>query len=139
MFVQALRAHLASGHAPFSGWLGALTDPQIAAALGLMHGAVAQRWSVASLAEAVGMSRSSFAQRFSAKVGTTPHDYLVHLRMRMAAESLRTRGRRVSSVAFELGYQSESAFSKAYKRVMGALPSERSSASPARLMGADGA
>ncbi|MEO3810436.1 AraC family transcriptional regulator [Sphaerisporangium sp. B11E5] len=128
LFVQALRAHLAEAeHVP--GWLGALNDRQIGAALTLMHQQATRRWTVAGLATAVGMSRSAFALRFKTLVGLAPLDYLLRWRMRSAAEALRGGDRTVASVAAEWGYASESAFSNAFKRVTG-LPPARYRASP---------
>ncbi|MGJ6965273.1 AraC family transcriptional regulator [Streptosporangium sp. G11] len=121
LFVQALRAHLA-GEENVPGWLGALNDPQIGAALTLMHQQATRRWTVADLAAEVDMSRSSFALRFKTLVGLPPLDYLLHWRIRSAAETLRAGGRTVASVAAEWGYASESAFSNAFKRVTGQPP-----------------
>ncbi|MDH2425663.1 AraC family transcriptional regulator [Sphaerisporangium sp. TRM90804] len=121
LFIQALRAHLAGAeHVP--GWLGALRDPRIGTALTLMHQQATRRWTVAGLAVEVGMSRSSFAERFKALVGIPPLDYLLHWRIRSAAETLRAGDRTVASVAAEWGYTSESAFSNAFKRVTGQPP-----------------
>jgi AraC-like DNA-binding protein len=122
LFVQALRAHAASGGAQAVGWLRALSEPRLAKALGLMHGAPAQRWTVDALASAAGMSRSTFAGRFKSAVGVAPLDYLLRWRMRLAARELRGGRKSVSAVALSLGYESESAFSHAFKRVMGAAP-----------------
>jgi AraC-like DNA-binding protein len=123
LFVQALRAHLdAVGDAAGRGWLGALNDSRIGAALTLMHEEAARRWTVADLAVAVGMSRSSFAEHFKNLVGLAPLDYLLQWRIRSAANALRTSDRTVASVAAEWGYGSESAFSAAFKRVTGHPP-----------------
>jgi AraC-like DNA-binding protein len=132
LFVQALRAHLASPDAPSSsGWLGALADPQIGAALSLMHQDVARRWTVRELAAAVTMSRSGFADRFKALVGVAPIDYLLQRRMQTAGKALRDGDRTVSVIATAWGYSSESAFSNAFKRVMGQSPGQyRRAATP---------
>lgn len=124
MFVQVLRDFAASEDAPPVGWLRALSDSRIGAALKLMHGDVARRWTVGRLAEAVGLSRSTFAARFKEVVGVPPLDYLLQWRMRLACNALRTNGRTVSSVALSLGYESESAFSNTFKRVVGQSPSQ---------------
>ncbi|MEW9534508.1 AraC family transcriptional regulator [Microbispora sp. NPDC049125] len=129
LFVQTLRAHLA-GARDVPGWLGALNDPQIGAALALMHQQATRRWTVASLAGQVGLSRSAFAQRFRSLVGLPPLDYLTHWRIRSAARALRTGDRTVASVAAEWGYASESAFSNAFKRVTGHPPSRYRDAGP---------
>ncbi|MFF3660501.1 AraC family transcriptional regulator [Streptomyces olivochromogenes] len=124
LFVQALRAYLSSLDAPSrAGWLSALTDPQIGASLVLMHEDLGRRWTVGELAAAVNMSRSSFAERFKALVGVAPFDYLLKRRMQTAGQALRAGDRTVSAIASEWGYGSESAFSNAFKRVMGHAPS----------------
>ncbi|MFI1028359.1 AraC family transcriptional regulator [Streptomyces sp. NPDC020951] len=125
LFVQALRAHLGSLDAPSrGGWLSALADPQVGASLALMHEDVTRRWTVAELAAAVNMSRSSFAERFKTLVGLAPVDYLLQRRMQTAGQALRAGDRTVSAIAAESGYASDSAFSNAFKRVMGYPPSQ---------------
>jgi AraC-like DNA-binding protein len=125
LFVQALRTLLIPGDRPgggVSGWLWALGDDCIGAALTLIHKEPARRWTVAELAVAVGMSRSAFAQRFRALVGLPPMDYLVRWRIHSAAHLLRSSDRTVASVAAEFGYTSESSFSNTFKRVTGHPP-----------------
>jgi AraC-like DNA-binding protein len=123
--VQAMRGYLTcKEQCPRSGWLGALADRQISAALRLMHEEVTRRWTVAELGAAVGMSRSSFAQRFKALVGIPPLDYLTQWRIHLAGRMLQDGGSPISVVAAEFGYESESAFSTAFKRVMGCAPRE---------------
>lgn len=117
--IQALRLHLDASDGV--GWLFALADRQVAAALRAMHADPARRWTVGTLAGEVGMSRSSFAARFRARVGDGPIEYLTRWRMLLAARDL-TRGDPVGSVSRALGYESESAFSTAFKRVMGHPP-----------------
>lgn len=124
MLVQTLRAYLASDTRALSGWMAALADAKIGAALGLMHGAPTQRWTLAELASSVGMSRSAFALRFKNLVGTSPLDYLLRWRMRLAGQSLANSKASVSSIGLSFGYESESAFSNAFKRVMGLPPRE---------------
>jgi AraC-like DNA-binding protein len=122
LFVQVLRTLLAPrGIAP--GWLGALSDRQVGAALTLLHEQPARRWTVADLAAAVSMSRSSFAMRFRTLVGLPPLDYLVRWRIQTAARALRLTDRTVAAIGADLGYTSESAFSNAFKRVLGQSPS----------------
>jgi AraC-like DNA-binding protein len=105
------------------GWLRGLGDPQIGTALRMMHGDVARRWTVAEPGAAVGMSRSSFAQRFRELVGAPPLDYLRRWRMRAAADALTRDGATITAVALDWGYGSDSAFSNAFRRVMGVAPS----------------
>jgi AraC-like DNA-binding protein len=121
LLVQALRAYVAVEDRP-RGWLGALVDAKIGAALALMHRHGGRQWTVEDLAAAVGMSRSSFALRFKTVVGQAPLDYWLQWRMHRAGHMLRNRNMTVSSVAFAFGYESESSFGKAFKRVMGCAP-----------------
>jgi AraC-like DNA-binding protein len=124
LLVQALRAVTARGGAHGgTGWLSALADPQVGEALRLLHGDMARRWTVAELGAAVGLSRSAFAERFRRLVGQPPLDYQLQWRMAAAAQALESEERTVSSVATEWGYASDSAFSTAFKRVMGSAPS----------------
>ncbi len=121
--VKLLRFHLSEVAHARSGWLYALADARMGIAIASMHDAPARRWTVASLASASAMSRTAFATRFKATVGRAPHDYLTQLRMLMAARQLAEPGARVSKVAQDLGYESESSFSAAFKRAMGTPPS----------------
>ena len=120
LLVQALRAFAATHRE--AGWIGALADRRIGAAMRLMHGDVARAWTVDALARAVGMSRSSFAHRFRAVVGTTPLKYLGRWRMEFALQALRRGEVSVASLARRLGYRSESAFGNAFKRRFGRAP-----------------
>ncbi|WP_350260289.1 AraC family transcriptional regulator [Stenotrophomonas riyadhensis] len=132
MLVQVLRLHLATpGRVP-KGWFLALTDSHISLALGAMHAAPAQSWTLESLARIAGVSRTVFAQRFKALVGHTAMDYLSRWRMLLAADRLSHGADAVSSIAFAVGYESESAFSTAFKRIMGQAPAQyrRQAASP---------
>jgi AraC-like DNA-binding protein len=122
MLVQALRLHLAEGSRGSVGWLFALADKQMGAAIGAMHGDPAHAWTLQVLAERAGMSRSTFALRFKEKVGTSPMEYLTRWRMLLAGDKLANSGDPVSVIALSLGYESESAFSTAFKRVMGCSP-----------------
>jgi AraC-like DNA-binding protein len=122
MLVQALRVHLAEGPGAGVGWLFALADRQMAAAIGAIHDDPARRWTVEALADRAGMSRSSFALRFREKVGAAPMDYLTRWRMLLAGDRLENSGDPVSVIARMLGYESESAFSTAFKRVMRCSP-----------------
>jgi AraC-like DNA-binding protein len=126
MFVQVLRALLDAADgtdATRLGWLGALGDRQIGATLALIHQQPARKWTVAELAATVSMSRTSFATRFRSLVGLPPLDYLVRLRMQVAARALRSTDRTVAVIAADLGYTSESAFSATFKRLVGVAPS----------------
>jgi AraC-like DNA-binding protein len=104
------------------GWLGALRDPQIGAALGLIHREPRRDWSVSSLAHEVAMSRSLFATRFNSLVGAPPLTYLTRWRLRQAASLLVEERLSVGETALRVGYESEAAFSKAFKRQFGQSP-----------------
>jgi AraC-like DNA-binding protein len=104
------------------GWLGALGDPRIGAALRAMHAEVARRWSLDELAAIANMSRSAFAAAFKARVGTTPVEYHIQWRMRLAQDALRQGTKTISQLALATGYESESAFSTAFRRVTGHSP-----------------
>lgn len=105
-----------------SGWLAALSDPRIGAALRAMHREPGYNWQLEDLAEISHLSRSRFAARFRASVGRSPIEYLTNLRMMLARKALARPGASVSTVAAELGYASESAFSFAFRRVTGTTP-----------------
>lgn len=105
-----------------AGLLAGLRDPQLAAALRIMHADVSHNWSVAELGREAGMSRSSFADRFARTVGITPIEYLVQLRMALAKDMLRREKRVLSEVAEAIGYESTSAFSTAFSRYNGIPP-----------------
>jgi AraC-like DNA-binding protein len=122
MLVQALRLHLAAGSIGGVGWLSALADKQMSAAIQAMHAEPARRWSLQSLATCVGMSRTSFALKFRDMVGVSAMTYLGRWRMLLAADRLIKSGESLAAIAQSLGYESESAFSTAFKRVMGVSP-----------------
>jgi AraC-like DNA-binding protein len=119
IFIQALRLHLDEGNGV--GWLFALSDKHVRAALTAIHREPARRWTVAMLALEVGLSRAGFAARFRQLVGDGPIGYLARWRMLLAGRSL-SRGEPVGAIARSLGYESESAFSTAFRRVMGSRP-----------------
>jgi AraC-like DNA-binding protein len=122
IFVQALRTWIESLPPEQNGWLSALRDPKIGTALGLMHREPQRSWSVETLASEVAMSRSPFAARFTALVGEPPLAYLTGWRMHLAETLLTRDGLNVSEVAGRIGYESEAAFSKAFKRYFGQSP-----------------
>jgi AraC-like DNA-binding protein len=126
MLVQALRLHLAEGLRGGVGWLFALADKQMSAAITCMHDDPAHRWTLHELAERVGMSRSTFALKFKETVGDTPMEYLTRWRMLLAGDKLANSSDPISVIALSLGYESESAFSTAFKRVMGCSPRQYS-------------
>jgi AraC-like DNA-binding protein len=121
MMVEALRVHLTETPGGV-GWLFALADRQIGAAITAMHEEPGRRWTLQELGERAAMSRSTFALRFKAAVGIAPMEYLARWRMLLAEDRLATSGDSVSMIALSLGYESESAFSTAFKRVTGRSP-----------------
>ncbi len=126
MLVQALRLHLADGASNGVGWLFALADKQMSVAITCIHDAPGSGWTLQQLAERVGMSRSVFAERFKEKVGLAPMEYLTKWRMMLAGDRLKGGGEAISAIASSLGYESDSAFGKAFKRVMGCSPRQYS-------------
>jgi AraC-like DNA-binding protein len=126
MLVQALRLHLAEGMRGGVGWLFALADQQMNASITAMHEAPEHRWTLQKLAERVGMSRSTFALKFKERVGHSPMEYLTRWRMLLAGDRLENSSDPVSVIALSLGYESDSAFSTAFKRVMGCSPRQYS-------------
>jgi AraC-like DNA-binding protein len=122
MLVQALRLHLAEGLRGGVGWLFALADQQMSAAITCMHDNPAHRWTLQKLAERAGMSRSTFALKFKQTVGESPIEYLTRWRMLLAGDKLANSSDPISIISLSLGYESESAFSTAFKRVMGCSP-----------------
>ncbi|AIR66377.1 AraC family transcriptional regulator [Cedecea neteri] len=124
LLIQALRLHLAQQ--PAVGWLYALADKQLSLALTCMHKEPAFNWTLEKLAERVGMSRSAFAARFKTVTGASAIDYLTRWRMMLACDRLRQSGDSLARIAVALGYESESAFGKAFKRVMGCSPRQYS-------------
>jgi AraC-like DNA-binding protein len=122
LFIYLLRCHFSSGPTKTSGWMCALDDPQIGAALALMHAEPQQPWSVPALATSVGMSRSAFAARFADLVGESPIHYLALWRVQKAAAMLRDADTSIDDIATRVGYESAVAFSKAFKRSMGVPP-----------------
>src|SRR5215471_16775345 len=124
LFVEAVSHYIAGLPEDRKGWLAGLRDPQIGKALGLMHATPARDWSAEALAEEVGMSRSGFAERFGALVGMPPMQYLTYWRMQLAAQRLRESREAVAQVGYAVGYESEAAFSRAFKREFGKGPAE---------------
>jgi AraC-like DNA-binding protein len=122
LFIQVIRSYVESLPSDQAGWLGALRDPRIGAALELIHETPTHAWSVRELARKAGMSRSAFASRFKSLVGDTPMQYLTRWRMHRAAHHLRTGSLGVHEVAERVGYESSATFSKAFKRYIGAAP-----------------
>lgn len=122
LVIQAIRTWLSRDPVAQSGWLGALQDRQIGRAVALIHRDPSRAWTVASLADEAAMSRSAFAARFTAVVGEPVMHYVARWRMHVATTWLREDAATIADVASRLGYQSEAAFSRAFKRFIGVPP-----------------
>lgn len=133
MFVEAIRRHIESLPPEQQGWLAGLRDRFVGKALALMHSKPAHAWTVDELASRVGLSRSALAERFGALIGCPPMQYLARWRLQLAADLLRSSQRPISAIAAEIGYDSEAAFSRAFKRELGQAPAawRRASSAPA--------
>jgi AraC-like DNA-binding protein len=122
LFVEAIRRHAESLPADQQGWLAGLRDRYVGRALALMHSHAAQAWTVDELANRVGLSRSALAERFTAVMGQPPMQYLARWRLQLAADLLHGSRRTIAAIAGDVGYDSEAAFSRAFKREFGAAP-----------------
>jgi AraC-like DNA-binding protein len=133
--IRALRTWVHNGAA--SGWLGGLTDVRVARALKTIHEQPLRRWSIDALAKIARMSRSSFYERFTALVGRSPLRYHNEWRLTLARDLLARRGSRVGEVGLAIGYESEAAFSRAYKAHFGRSPRDAQSNSAGPLNDSD--
>jgi AraC-like DNA-binding protein len=122
LVIQAIRAWIETHPDAQTGWLGALRDPRVGRALALIHADPSRAWTVASLAREAAMSRSAFAARFTELVGQPAMHYLTRLRMEVAVNTLSEDGATVAQLASRLGYRSEAAFARAFKRSVGVAP-----------------
>lgn len=122
MFVEAIRRY-AEGLPPGQhGWLAGLRDQYVGRTLSLMHSQPAHSWTVDELGSRVGLSRSALGEKFTAMVGQPPMQYLAHWRLQLAADLLHSSRRTIGAIAADVGYDSEAAFSRAFKRELGAAP-----------------
>jgi len=122
MFVEVVRRHLASAAPEATGWLAALRDPLTARVLACMHAQPARPWTLESLSDAAGASRSTLAEHFAQLVGQPPMQYLAGWRMQLAARLLAEHSMKVRTIADSVGYTSEAAFSRAFKKHTGVSP-----------------
>lgn len=122
MFVEVMRNHIESLPEDARGWFAGLRNPQIGAALRLIHGRPTDPWTLDSLSREVGLSRSAFADQFTSYVQIPPMQYLGRWRVQIAARLLHTQGVSIAQAAAEVGYQSEAAFNRAFKRYVGVAP-----------------
>ncbi|HVX99835.1 MAG TPA: AraC family transcriptional regulator [Pseudorhodoplanes sp.] len=122
LFVELLRRHIARLPAGSKGWLAALNDPVVSRALQLLHAEPGNRWTLDQIASRVGSSRTVVSDRFRALLGRPPIAYLANWRIQLAAERLRAGHESIPSIAAAIGYESEAAFSRAFKRITGMTP-----------------
>jgi AraC-like DNA-binding protein len=122
LFVEALRRYTESLPPEKTGWFAGLRDRHVGRALALLHGEPRRAWTVDELGERIGLSRSALASRFSELLGEPPMQYLTRWRLQLAAQLMRTTSRPIAAVAEEVGYESEAAFNRAFKREFGAPP-----------------
>jgi AraC-like DNA-binding protein len=124
LFVDTLRRHVDGLPDYQNGWLAGARDPVVGRSLALLHGRVAHPWTIADLADEVGISRSALVERFSRYLSEPPMTYLTRWRLQLAAESLQKTSRGVADIATDIGYQSEAAFSRAFRREFGQPPGQ---------------
>ena len=122
LFVEALRGYVEALPERHTGWLAGVRDPLVGRSLALLHERPAEPWTVASLARAVNVSRSVLAERFVALLGVPPMHYLTQWRIALAANLLRAGQLNLARIAEQVGYESEAAFSRAFKREYGKPP-----------------
>ena len=123
LFVDAARRHLEGLPEGAEGWLAGLRDPYVGKSLSAIHDEPARTWTLDDLAGRSRLSRSAFYERFVRLVGQSPMQYLTNWRMQLAASLLGNSHATVASIALEVGYESETAFIRAFKRTTGSSPS----------------
>jgi AraC-like DNA-binding protein len=122
LFVEAVRRYAQALPQGQTGWLAGLRDPYVARALALLHHNIARPWNVDDLSREVGLSRSALADRFTGLIGMPPMHYIASWRMQVATQKLRNTSASVAQVADSVGYGSEAAFSRAFKKAFGTGP-----------------
>ncbi len=122
MFIEVVRRHLEALPPDQTGWLAGVRDAVVGRALALLHERPAHAWTLDELARAASCSRTVLAERFARLVGEPPMQYLTHWRMQLAARRLASGSGKVAAIAREVGYDSEAAFSRAFKRLVGVSP-----------------
>ncbi len=122
LFVDTLRRYVAGLPEQQTGWLTGVRDPIVGRSLGLLHSRVAHPWTIADLADQVGISRSALVDRFTRYLSEPPMTYLTRWRLQLAARSLERTSRGVADIAADVGYESEAAFNRAFKREFGQPP-----------------
>jgi transcriptional regulator GlxA family with amidase domain len=122
LFVDMLRRYVAGLPDHQTGWLAGARDPIVSKSLAMLHSRVDHPWTIAELAEAVGVSRTTLVDRFAKYLSEPPMAYLTRWRLQLAAQALTTTPRGVADIAAEVGYESEAAFNRAFKRLFGTPP-----------------
>jgi AraC-like DNA-binding protein len=122
MFVQAVRRYIGEVEETAGGWLAGLRDRHVGRALALLHKEPSRAWTVDELGQEVGLSRSALHERFTQLIGRPPMQYLAQWRMQLASTLLSNSNTTIASIALEVGYESEAAFTRAFKRFVGAPP-----------------
>jgi len=122
LFVEAVRRYAQTLPKNQTGWLAGLHDPHVARALALLHRELGRAWTVDELGRQVGLSRSALGERFTSLIGVAPMHYLANWRMQVAAQELRDKSASLAEVAQTVGYESEAAFSRAFKKAFGTAP-----------------
>ena len=122
LFIEVLRRYTTRLPPNAKGWFAAVNDPLLSRALQIVHGEPARRWTVDDIAREAGASRTVLADRFNAVLGQSPIEYVTHWRMQIAAERLRSSRESLAAIAAGIGYESEAAFNRAFKRVTGETP-----------------
>jgi AraC-like DNA-binding protein len=122
LFVDTLRRYVADLPEQQTGWLAGARDPIVGKSLGVLHSRIAHPWTIAGLADEVGISRTALAERFTRYLSEPPMTYLTRWRLQLAARALESTPRGVSQIATEVGYESEAAFNRAFKREFGEPP-----------------
>jgi AraC-like DNA-binding protein len=122
MFIEAVRSYAQTLPGGQTGWLAGMRDSAVGRAIALVHGRIDHGWTTENLAREVGLSRSAFTDRFTALVGMPPKRYVTFWRLETAKEKLRDGGRSVAQIAYDVGYEAEAAFNRAFKREFGPPP-----------------
>lgn len=122
LFVDTLRRYVAGLSEHQTGWLAGVRDPIVGRSLALLHSRIAHPWTIAALAEEVGISRSALVERFTTYLSEPPMAYMTRWRLQLAARSLQKTSRGVAEIAADVGYESEAAFNRAFKREFGQPP-----------------
>jgi AraC-like DNA-binding protein len=122
LFVDTLRRYVSGLPEQQMGWLAGARDPIVGKSLGLLHSRLAHPWTIADLADEVGISRSALIERFTRYLSEPPMTYLTRWRLQLAARSLERTSRGIAEIAADVGYESEAAFNRAFKREFGQPP-----------------